>query len=78
MQTLHVRLEYPLNHVCDPVIYHLIKDYRLVPNILRARIDIHQGGTLQIQLDGVEADLAAGLEFLKSQGIGVTRLEDAE
>lgn len=73
-ETLRVQLDYPMAHVKEPILYHLITDYRLVPNIRRARIDAHTGGTLALDLTGKRADLEAGLAFLRGLSIQVTEL----
>jgi hypothetical protein len=73
-KSIRVQLDYPLDHVKDPIIYHLVTDYRLVPNIRRANIDVHSGGMLVLQLDGVQDDLTAGVEFLRGLGITVTEI----
>ncbi len=75
--TEHVRvqLDYPLEHVKEPIIYHLVTDYRLVPNIRRANIDVHAGGMLVLELEGAREDLDAGLAFLRSLNITVTEID---
>ena len=71
MKTLSVQLNYPKTQVKEPILYHLVKDYRLTPNVRRARIDAHTGGTLQLDLTGADDDLEAGQTFLRSLGIEV-------
>ncbi len=73
-ESIRVQLDYPLEHVKEPIIYHLVIDYRLVPNIRRANIDVHTGGMLVLQLDGRRDDLDAGIEFLRRLGITVTEV----
>ncbi len=73
-ETKRVKLEYPLDHVKEPILYHLVRDYRLVPNIRRANVDVKTGGTLVLQLQGTAADLMAGMEFLRGVGITVSEL----
>ena len=75
METKRVKLEYPLNHVKEPILYHLVSDYRLVPNIRRANVDVNKGGTLILQLQGATADLQAGMEFLRGVGIQVSEIK---
>ena len=70
-ETIQVQLEYPLNHVKEPILYHLVTDYHLIPNIQRANIDVHAGGVLTLQLEGTRSDLDAGLAFLRGLGIAV-------
>ena len=74
METKRVKLEYPLNHVKEPILYHLVSDYRLVPNIRRANVDVNTGGTLILQLQGAAGDLQAGMEFLRGVGIQVSEI----
>lgn len=74
MKRLVVRLDYPLGQVKEPIIYHLVKDYRLQPNIERAKVDVHTGGMLQLELAGEPQDVEAGILFLRGLGITVTAL----
>jgi hypothetical protein len=71
---IRVQLDYPLEHVRDPIIYHLVTDYRLVPNIRRANIDVHTGGMLVLEIVGEEEDLEGGIEYLRSLDITVTEI----
>lgn len=52
LKTMHIKLEYPLNYVKEPILYHLVKDYRLVPNLRLANIDVHTGGTMSLEIQG--------------------------
>jgi L-aspartate semialdehyde sulfurtransferase ferredoxin len=72
MAKVRVKLDYPLDRVKEPIIYHLVTDYRLVPDIRRASIDVHTGGFIMLEIDGDPDDLEAGLEFLSRIGITVT------
>jgi hypothetical protein len=69
---IRVQLDYPLEQVTQPIIYHLVVDYRLIPNIRRANIDSHTGGMMVLELDGRREDLEAGIAYLRSLGIEVT------
>ena len=73
-ESLRVKLEYPLNHVKEPILYHLVRDHHLIPNIRRANVDAHTGGTLILELQGGARDLQAGMEFLRGVGIGVQEI----
>ena len=72
MPNVRVQLDYPLERVKEPIIYHLVTDYHLIPNIRRANIDVHSGGMLVLEIEGEGDDLEAGLEFLRNLGITVT------
>jgi ABC-type methionine transport system ATPase subunit len=73
-QSIRVQLDYPLEQVKEPIIYHLVTDYNLIPNIRRANIDSHIGGMLVLQLEGTRDNLDAGIEFLRRIGITVTEV----
>jgi hypothetical protein len=64
-ETIRVQLSYPLERVKEPVLYHLVMDYGLIPNIRRANIDVHTGGFIVLELTGER-------EFLEQCGITVT------
>ncbi len=69
-----VRLNYPIERVREPVLYHLIQDYHLVPNVRTANIEVHSGGVLVLDLAGARADLDGGLAWLRSLGVRVEEL----
>lgn len=73
-QHIRVQLDYPLEQVKEPIIYHLVTDYRLIPNIRRANIDVHSGGMLVLEMEGAKEDLMDGIGFLRSLGITVTEI----
>lgn len=72
---LRVRLNYPIERVREPVIYNLIRDHGLIPNVRTANIDPHSGGVLELDLTGDPARISAALEWLHSLGIQVERLD---
>ena len=53
----------------QPIIYHLVKDYDLVVNILKAQINPHLEGTLVLELAGDRYE--EGIAYLKTQCITV-------
>lgn len=71
-KAIRVQLDYPLERVREPIIYHLVTDYKLIPDIRRANIDVHTGGMLVLEIQGDPDDIEAGLEFLRRLGITVT------
>lgn len=74
-KTIRVRLDYPLEQVKEPIIYHLVTDYHLVPNIRRANIDVHSGGMLVLQIEGEPEHLEEGIAFLRRLNIMVTEVD---
>ena len=74
MATVRVQLDYPLEQVKEPVLYHLVKDFNLIPNIRRAQIDIRTGGMMVLQIEGTTEDLERSMDYLREHGIIVTEL----
>ena len=64
-------LTFPPRQSLKPVIYHLVKDYDLVPNILRAQIHPAQEGRMVLEVTGTKENYAAGVAFLEGQGLTV-------
>lgn len=77
-RSVRVRLDYPLNRVAEPVVYHLVTEFRLVPNIRRAQIDSRVGGWIALELDGTAEDLEAAMNYLRDLGITVTPIDETE
>ena len=67
-EVMRVKLDYPLERVKEPIIYHLVTDYRLVPNIRRANIDHNAGGMMILEIEGDPDDLEAGIELSAPPG----------
>lgn len=62
-------LTFPPRQSLKPIIYHLVKDYDLTPNILRAQIQPGQEGRMLLEVTGHKDDFESGVEFLVSQGL---------
>ncbi|MCL6614774.1 MAG: 4Fe-4S binding protein [Firmicutes bacterium] len=53
-----------------PITYHLVKDFDLSLNILKAKIVPGEEGKLVLELaNGEEEKIMAGIEFIRSQGV---------
>ena len=70
MATLRVTLIFPSDLVREPMIYTVAKNYRLVPNIRKARVT-ESAGESTLDFTGSENDLKRGLEYLTSLGVKV-------
>ncbi len=64
-------LTFPPSAVEEPIIYHLVKDYGLMVNILRASIDPRKQGRMVVELSGEESQLSRGMNYLERMGITV-------
>lgn len=65
------RIHFPLAQISAPIVTHLVTDYDLSPNLLRADIDAKNGGWLVVGLTGQKPQLEAALSWLRGQGLGV-------
>lgn len=73
-ETIRVQLNYPIEQVHEPILYRLIVDYGLIPDIRRADFDEHQGGFIALELSGDKDALQRGLTWLEQRGIMVTEV----
>ncbi|MDP2873233.1 MAG: 4Fe-4S binding protein [Bacillota bacterium] len=73
MARTRVVLNFPAALVEKPVTYHLVRDFGLVVNILRAEIRPGEAGTLLFELDDRDGqgDLQGGLEFVAREGVRI-------
>lgn len=76
MKTKKVVLFFPPATVEDPIIYHLIMDYGLMVNILRASIDAGKQGRVVVEMAGDENQLKNGANFLESKGVEIEPLTE--
>jgi ferredoxin len=58
----------------QPIVYRLVKDFDLVPNIIRAQVSPDNIGFLLLGLAGTEADYRQALLYLQEQGLQVQSL----
>ncbi len=65
-------MHYPLEKISAPIVTHLVTDYDLSPNLLRADVDAHTGGWLVLGLTGDEARVQSALDWLRGQGLEVS------
>jgi len=72
--TIRVQLTYPLEQVEKPVLYQLITEYKLIPDIRRASIDPNAGGFIFLELTGEKRNLDDALHFLEREGIEVSAI----
>ncbi len=68
-----ISLRFPRHLVDRPVVYHLIKDYNLELNILKATISSEEGHMV-LELRGERADFDRGIEYLTGTGLIIDTL----
>lgn len=74
MRKKRIVLTFPSGLIDQPITYHLIKDYNLAVNILRARVSPKEEGRLMIELSGEKNSLDEGMKYLKELGVEVQPL----
>ena len=72
--TKRVRFNFPLTRVKDPVIYYLVKDFDLIPNIRRANIEAERGWVV-LEISGTSENIKKGFDFVRSYGVDVEPIE---
>jgi len=66
------RIHYPLAQIGAPVLTHLVTDFDLSPNVLRADVNARDGGWLVLGLTGDDVRLQSALDWLRGQGLDVS------
>jgi ABC-type methionine transport system ATPase subunit len=69
-----LRLTFPEAQVTEPVIYHVVKDFDVVPSIRRAAIENHFGWMI-VDFSGDEAALDAAEAYLTGLGVEISNPE---
>jgi len=64
-------LTFPPDRATKPIIFHLVKDCDLTPNILRAAIQPGQEGRMLLEITGHKDAFDAGIALLEAEGITV-------
>ena len=75
-KTLKVSLRFPPVQTDKPIIYHLIRDYGLIVNLLQAEIEPGKRGRAVMDVTGTRENIDKGLAFLAEQRVEVRNLTD--
>jgi len=74
MARARVRLTFPSELVQQPIIYRLVADFGIVPNIRRADVRADHGWMV-LELEAPDEKLGQGVAWLRQQGIKVDPIE---
>lgn len=69
-----VVLRFPKNLVEKPFVYHLVKDYNLQFNILKAQVTPSEEGIMSLELKGQKENYNKGIDFLTKSGVTIEQL----
>ena len=68
-------LNFPPDSGDKPLSYHLVKDYDIRINILKAEVFPGKRGSLLLELQGTASNIEKGIAYLTSQNVEVEPLE---
>ena len=74
MKKIKIVLHFPHKSVDQPIVYHLVKDYNLELNILKAEINPKEEGVMVLELTGDDESYKKGIDYLRSVGLKVQLL----
>lgn len=74
MRTRRFVLSFPPARVQEPIIYRLVKEFDVVPNILRAAINPQEVGSMVLELRGKKDSLEKAQEYLRGLGVRIEPL----
>lgn len=69
-----VVLHFPKRMIDEPILYHLIKDYDLEFNILKASISPEAEGLMVVELKGDRVHYDQGVQYLIDSGVKIQAL----
>ena len=71
-----VRLTFRGDTLNDPVIYRMGQEHKVITNIRKADVT-EDSGWVELEIDGEPAEVERALDYCRSRGIGVQKLEPA-
>jgi ABC-type methionine transport system ATPase subunit len=74
MKTQRLELVFPEKLIQKPIIYQLVKDYDVIPNIRRASVD-ETFGQIFMEMSGEEENLESAFNYLKEIGVEIEFLD---
>jgi len=69
-------LRFPRELVDKPIVYRLVKDFRLEFNILKAEVNPKEEGVLVLEITGTDQEFQKGINYLKSAGVKIQPLSE--
>ncbi len=72
--SVRLYVSFPEALVDRPMIYEIVKEYDVVPNIRRAGIEAHEGWVI-LELTGSQESRDAAIGYLEGLGCAVNRME---
>ncbi|MCR4963093.1 MAG: 4Fe-4S binding protein [Firmicutes bacterium] len=76
MVNRNIILRFSPEMVDQPLVYRLVKDFDLIPNIIKANVNQDRKGNMVLSISGYENDYKEAVEYMKSCGMEVSFLAD--
>ena len=73
-ESVRLYVSFPEELVDRPMIYEIVKEFDVVPNIRRAGIEAHEGWVI-LELTGTAAQRDGAIGYLEKIGCTVNRME---
>lgn len=73
MATKRIKLTFPQELIKEPTIFNMAKKFDVMPNIRRAKVTESVGEVI-LELEGSDANLEAGIAYLKERGVKVEQV----
>ena len=73
-ESVRLYVSFPEELVDRPMLYEIVKQYDVVPNIRRAGIEAHEGWVI-LELTGTAETRDAAIAYLEGLGCTVNRME---
>ncbi len=74
MTSVRLHVSFPEELVDRPMVYEIVKEYDVVPNIRRANVEAHSGWVI-LELTGPSDRLDGAIRYLEGVGCTVNRME---
>ena len=74
MATRKVMLKYPEHLIQQPVLFRMVRQFDVMPNIRRARVT-DTVGEIALELEGTPDNLEKGIRYLQEQGVQVESVQ---
>ena len=71
-----VILRFSPQMVDQAIVYLLVKDFNLIPNIIKAQVSPAKEGFLLLDISGSDEDYERALDYLRGQGISVQMMAE--
>jgi len=66
-----LKLRIPAKLIKEPIIYKMVTQYNVVPNILTAHLDKDSEGEVVIEIKGTPENVEKGIEYLRQLKIEI-------